>query len=280
MPRPELSYQSIIEAAAEDPRRLVTVEREDGYAVVTLDDPDRMNALGAPLTVQLHAALREETADPAIRAIVLTGRDPAFSAGGDLGLMTDVAHPLIDEGAEGGADVWRWIRYEFGGIARLIARSDTAFVAAVNGAAAGVGLAFALSCDVLLASERARLVPAFGRIGLLPEVGTGWALTRQVGYQGAFALMARGRHLDAHEAFERRLVTEVHPHAELLPCAREWAQDLVAMPPHVLSMGKTLLRQVADLSWEQALAVEEFAEPTCFTTRQHREAVAALQRRD
>ena len=100
----------------------------------------------------------------------------------------------------------------------------------------------------------------------------------ELGYQGAFALMARGRHLDAQDALALRLITEVHPHAELLARAQQWAEDVLAMPPHVLAMGKTLLRQVSDLSWDQALALEEFAEPTCFTTRRHREAVAALQR--
>ena len=85
---------------------------------------------------------------------------------------------------EGVADVWRWIRREFGGIARLIAGSDTIFIGAVNGAAAGVGLAWALTCDLVIASERAVIVPAFGRLGLIPEVGTSWALTRRLGYQG------------------------------------------------------------------------------------------------
>ena len=96
--------------------------------------------------------------------------------------------------------MWRWIRNEFGGIAKLIARSDKAFVAAVNGAAAGVGLAFALTCDLILVSERARLVPAFGRIGLVPEVGTSWTLTRRLGYQRTFELFAGGRHLSGAEA--------------------------------------------------------------------------------
>ena len=78
--------------------------------------------------------------------------------------------------SEGSTDIWRWIRYEFGAIARLIARSDTAFIAAINGPAAGVGLAWALTCDLAIASEQARIVPAFGRLGLLPEVGTSWAI--------------------------------------------------------------------------------------------------------
>jgi 2-(1,2-epoxy-1,2-dihydrophenyl)acetyl-CoA isomerase len=132
---------------------------------------------------------------------------------------------------EGTTDIWRWIRYEFGGIARLIARSDTAFIAAINGPAAGVALAWALTCDLALASERASIVPAFGRLGLLPEVGTSWAITRRLGYQGAFAYYAGGKELDAEHARKLGLVHEVVPHEQLLPAAHEWCARIAALPP-------------------------------------------------
>ena len=103
--------------------------------------------------------------------------------------------------------MWRWIRREFGGIARLIAGSDTIFVAALNGAAAGVGLAWALTCDLVIASDHAVIVPAFGRLGLIPEVGTSWALTRRLGYQGALAYYLRGDHIDAGHCASARART-------------------------------------------------------------------------
>jgi 2-(1,2-epoxy-1,2-dihydrophenyl)acetyl-CoA isomerase len=269
------TYEAIV-ARARGHEPLVRVQRERRYAVVTLDDPRSLNPLSAELTVQLHDALRELAGDPEVKAIALTGTDPAFSAGGDLRLMTDVAHPMVDESPGGATDVWRWIRYEFGGIARLITRTDKAFIAAVNGAAAGVGLAFALACDVILVSDRARIVPAFGRIGLLPEVGNSWLLTRRLGYQRAFALLTGGSHLSGAEAFELGLANELHPHVELLPAARAWCERIVALPDHVVAMTKPLLRQCADLTWEQAIAMEEFAEPICFTTRAHRDGVREL----
>lgn len=91
------------------------------------------------------------------------------------------------------------------------------FIAAVNGSAAGVGLAFALACDIIIASERAVLVPAFGRLGLVPEVGTSWLLTRRLGYQGALALYVRGGHIEAEEALRLGLVQEVRPPEEAWP---------------------------------------------------------------
>jgi 2-(1,2-epoxy-1,2-dihydrophenyl)acetyl-CoA isomerase len=270
----ETYAETVAEAVTSD-ADLVLVERAGAHAVVTLNDPEKLNPLSAPLTVRLRETLTELAADESLRAIVLTGTDPAFSAGGDLRLMRDTAHPMI-AGGGGTPEIWRWIRMEFGAIARLITRTDRAFVAAVNGSAAGVGLAFALACDLILVSERAQLVPAFGRIGLLPEVGTSWLLTRRLGYQRTFELFAGGRPLSGEEAVELGLANALVPHEELLDAAAEWCARIEALPAHVSTMMKPLLRQAADLTWEQAIALEEFAEPGCFTTAAHREAVEAL----
>src|SRR3954469_10664428 len=274
------TYETMVRRGREATHEAVTVERRTDRAVVTLREPERLNALSEAVVRQLREALEELAADPAVRAIVLTGADPGFSAGGDLEMMDKAVSRLRDPAdEEGTTDIWRWIRYEFGGIVRLIARTDKAFVAAINGAAAGVGLAFALTCDLAIASERAVLVPAFGRLGLLPEVGTSWALTRRLGYQGAFAFYAAGRNVDAREAQRLGLVHEVVAHDELLATADAWCDRIVAMPPHALGMTKPLLRACADASWDHALALEEFAEPSCFTTSAFAQAVSALQNR-
>jgi 2-(1,2-epoxy-1,2-dihydrophenyl)acetyl-CoA isomerase len=270
------SYERLVESARRETRRLVRVERRGEYAIVTMDEPESLNALSAALTVQLHDCLRELVAERALRAIVLTGSDPAFSSGGDLKLMADDAHPMLDHGAEGAADLWRWIRQQFGGIARLIMRADIPFIAALNGAAAGVGLAFALSCDMIVASERGRIVPAFLRIGLVPEVGTSWALTRRLGYQRTFELFVHGRIIEAEEALRLGLVNELVPHDELLAAAGRWCERIARQPRHAVQMMKPLLRQAADMSWDQAVTLEEFAEPNCFSTSAHRRAVHSL----
>jgi 2-(1,2-epoxy-1,2-dihydrophenyl)acetyl-CoA isomerase len=271
-----MTYEDIVrDARSERSRDYVAVRREGKHAIVTLDDPDKLNPLSAELTVQLHDELRQLAADPELRAIVLTGSDPAFSAGGDLRLMVQAGQEMLASPA-GATDIWRWIRGQFGGIARLITRTDKAFIAAVNGPAAGVGLAFALACDVIVLSERARIVPAFGRIGLVPEVGNSWLLTRRLGYQRAFGLFASGRHLEAAEAFELGLGNELVAHDELMPAALKWCERVERLPAHVLAMSKPLLRQCADMTWEQAITMEELAEPMCFTTEAHKDAVNAL----
>jgi 2-(1,2-epoxy-1,2-dihydrophenyl)acetyl-CoA isomerase len=270
------SYADALAIASAENGALVEVEREGSRALVRLNDPEKLNPLSAPLTVQLRGALSELAADSSVRAVVLTGADPAFSAGGDLRLMRDVARPMIDEGAGGATGAWEWIRNEFGAIAKLITRTDKAFIAAVNGAAAGVGLSFALACDMIVASENARFVPAFGRIGLVPEVGQSWLLTRRLGYQRTFELFATGRHLSGQEAYDFGLVNAVVAHDQLMATAIGWCEELDRLPAHVLKMMKPLLRNAADMSWEQAIVMEEFAEPMCFTTADHREAVDRL----
>jgi 2-(1,2-epoxy-1,2-dihydrophenyl)acetyl-CoA isomerase len=247
---------------------LVKVDRAGARATITLNDPSRLNCLSPGLMVQLRAALEELDGDPAVAAVVLTGAGSAFSAGGDLDMIAGATAAIRDGAVESDtSDAWRWIRREFGGVARLVTRSEKLFVAALNGPAAGVGLAFALACDILLASERAVLVPAFGRLGLVPEVGTSWLLTRRLGYQGALAFWLDGRSVDAPEALGLGLVQEVVADREaLLDHADAWCARAESVPRHALGMTKTLLRAAVDAPFAQSLVMEEYAEANCFSS--------------
>src|SRR4051794_24975042 len=148
---PDSMYRALV-ATGDDPDapERVRVDHRGDRAVVTLDESDRLNVLSAPLTRQFRRALQALDADADVRTVVVTGADPGFSAGGDLKMMKVAIESL--SAPEGVADVWRWIRREFGGIARLIAGSDTIFVGALN----GVGLAWALTCDLVIASDARR----------------------------------------------------------------------------------------------------------------------------
>jgi len=164
--------------AADDPAARI--------AVVTLNDPANLNALSPALMLQLHYKLADLVRNPQIRAIILTGSGPGFCSGGSLDMIksgAEMVHAGVHDFATPGggtAEPWRFIRMQFGGVVRLIANSNVLFVAAVNGPAAGVGLALALACDCVLASkEHAVFVPAFAKLGLVPEVGTSWLLTKK-----------------------------------------------------------------------------------------------------
>lgn len=264
----EMSYADVIAGAHADPRRLVEVEHMGDRAVLRLCDPGKLNVLSAPLMVQLLARADELARDPGVRAIVLTGAGRAFCTGGDLRMMQTAVERFSDpEDHEGASLPWQFIRGQFGAMVRLIGRTDKAFIAALNGPAAGVGLAFALSCDLAIAAADAVLVPAFGKLGLVPEVGTSWALTRALGYRGAFEYYVGGKQLTAGRALELGLVNEVVPAERLMETALAWCDRISELPPHALKIAKPLLRSAADLSQEQSLTMEEFAEPICFTTR-------------
>jgi 2-(1,2-epoxy-1,2-dihydrophenyl)acetyl-CoA isomerase len=270
-------YAELVAQGLADERALVLVDRRGDRALITLSEPERLNRLSAGMMFQLQGRLDELVRDPSVRAVVLTGSDPAFSAGGDLEMIAAGAHAIRDNtNPSDTVDAWRWIRRQFGGVVRTITGSDTTFIAAINGAAAGVGLAFALACDVILASERAVLVPAFGRLGLVPEVGTSWLLTRRLGYHGAFAYYLRGGELDARAALTAGLVEEVHAHGALLAAAETWCDRVAAMPPSAIEMAKPLLRAAADATWEHALRLEEFAEANCFSAASVEQAARAL----
>jgi 2-(1,2-epoxy-1,2-dihydrophenyl)acetyl-CoA isomerase len=272
------TYPELVEVGEAEERSLVTVERTAARAVITLSDPPRLNSLTPGMVLQLRSRLAELAGDSELRAIVITGEDPAFSAGGDLEMIETGSTRIrtLDEPADT-TDAWRWIRRQFGGVVRTIASTDTAFIAAINGAAAGVGLAFALACDILVASDRAVLVPAFGRLGLVPEVGTSWLMTRRLGYQAALGLYVRGSHLDADEALRLGVVQEVCPHDELLANATAWCERVERLPAHAFAMTKPLLRAAVDASWEQSLALEEYAEGNCFSTATLAAAAASIK---
>jgi 2-(1,2-epoxy-1,2-dihydrophenyl)acetyl-CoA isomerase len=273
------TYENLVREASVGPS-LVDVKRDQDVAVVTMNDPEHLNALGARLSVQLQQVLAALSAETDVRTIILTGAGGAFSAGGDLRGMQAIVHPLVDDGDEGAVAMWKWIRHQFGAIVRTIVQSDKIFIAAIGGAAAGVGLAFALACDLIIASERARFVLAFGKIGLVTEVGTSWLLTRRLGYSNAFELYLSGKAVEAVEAERLGLVNEVVPVGTELARAREWSARVRALPAPALMMTKPLLRAAVDMTWHQTITMEEFAEPLCFTTTSHREAVRAMLDRE
>ena len=274
------TYPELLQQGRDEERELIRVRREGARAIVTLSDPPRLNSLTPGLVLPLQAHLAELAADPQLRAIIVTGEDPAFSAGGDLEMIESGSTRIrtFDDPSDT-TDAWRWIRRHFGGVVRTIASTDKAFIAAINGAAAGVGLAFALACDVLVASDRAVLVPAFGRLGLVPEVGTSWLMTRRLGYHGALALYVEGRHLGADEALRLGLVQEVCAHEDLLAGAGRWCERIERLPPHAFEMTKPLLRAAADAGFEQSLTMEEFAEGNCFSTTAPATVAAAIRAR-
>ena len=213
------------------------VDIADKVATVTLNRPAALNAMTMPMHHAYCRLLAELDADPAVRAVVVTGAGRGFCAGADLlAGQGDFATSVVDA-VDGGSE------------ARLDAplRMRTPTIAAINGPSAGMGTSYALMCDVRYASQSARIGTTFARLGLVAEWGMAHTLVGVVGQSVAADLLLSARYVDADEALAIGLVSRVLSDAELLPAARAWALDVAAhASPRSTAAIKVQLRRVAD----------------------------------
>lgn len=244
---------------------LLTAIDDDGVATLTLDAPERRNALTLGLVDEIGEALDRLEADPAVRALVVTGTPPAFCAGADL------AH-LGSSQREGLLRIYE-------GFLRF-ARSPLPTVAAVNGAAVGAGVNLALSCDLIVAAESARFVTGFLKLGIHPGGGMTWMLQRRVGPQAASALAIFGEVADGPRAAEIGLAWRCVPDDELAATTHALAASAAASPPELTRRVKQTLVDVAALP-THAEAVERELDPQVWSINQPEfaERLAAMQQR-
>ncbi len=228
---------------AEDaPTEEVLVDVVDRVATVTLNRPDRLNALTATMGVEYARALRALDADPEVRAVVVTGAGRGFCSGADLSVLGQGPEAL-----EG------FLADSTGGDSPTLARDiDTPVVMAVQGAAAGLGFVIAMSGDVVFAGPEARFISAFSRLGLVAEYGIAWSLPRLVGGARAAEILLSGRPLDAEEAYRLGLVSAVVE--DPLTAAREWAHDVAhSCSPFSTATMKRQLRASSVSTWDDAM---------------------------
>jgi enoyl-CoA hydratase/carnithine racemase len=205
-------------------------EVDDPIATLTLDRPERLNAMTRRMEGEIKHALARAEDDSAVVAIVLTGAGRGFCAGADLKDLQGISEGRgIDAGTELRADPGDpGMGESFRGPWSYMLSVRKPIVAAINGPVAGLGLAAALFADVRFASERATFTTAFARRGLIAEWGIGWTLPRLVGTAHALEILWSGRVFDAAEAARIGLVNRVLPHEELLPFVGDWVRELAA----------------------------------------------------
>ncbi|HEY2385896.1 MAG TPA: enoyl-CoA hydratase-related protein [Candidatus Binatia bacterium] len=207
-------------------------EVRDHVATVTLDRPDRLNALSAAMLEGFSRALHAAHDDPEVRVVVLTGAGRGFCAGLDL----------RDEAAGQGLGA-SGLRFDLGSAPPVVLHNmDKPVIAAVNGAAAGYGLDLALGCDVRIAADDAKLAAVFTKRGVLPESGGSWLLPRLLGWAKAAEIAFRGVTLTAHEALELGLVNKVVPRAMLEEETASWAREIAANAPLAVQATKRMMR--------------------------------------
>jgi enoyl-CoA hydratase len=239
----------------------VHTEITDRVAVLTLSHPERRNALNIELSGKLVDAVRAAVADDGVGAIVITGEDPAFCAGGDLAELAR-ADPAT-------------LHTVYAGFL-AIAQCPLPTIAAVNGAAVGAGLNLALACDLRLAGRRAKFDARFLSLGLHPGGGYTWMLQRLLGPQAAAALTLFGDVLDASEAARIGLVHRVAE--EVVPAAVELAGRAAAAPRDLVVATKATMRLTAGaMSHAEAVEIEVRAQAESVRSEQFQERLAALQ---
>ncbi len=239
------------------------VARKDGVAALTLNRPDRLNALTAPLIDGLRAALSDAEADPEVRAVLLRGAGRGFCAGQDLG--------EVSPGQDLGGTLER-----LNPLIRALRTSRLPVVCAVQGVAAGAGANLAFACDIVLAAQSARFIQSFVRIGLVPDAGGTHALPRLAGDARARGMALLGEPVGGAQAEAWGLVWRCVPDGDLLPEAERIAAHLAAQPAQAVANIKRALDASGANTLDRQLDLERDLQRECGASADFREGVQAF----
>jgi 2-(1,2-epoxy-1,2-dihydrophenyl)acetyl-CoA isomerase len=250
-------------------------ELSAGISWITLDRPEALNAITAGQRDRLIALLRQASADPDTRVVVLTATGRGFCTGADLRPQPD-ATPAAGPGP---GDVARTIRDGAQALVAAVLDCEKPVLAAVNGIAAGIGAHLVLACDLVVAAESAKFIEVFARRGLVPDGGGAYLLTRLVGVHKAKELMFFGDDVPAAEALALGLVNRMVPDAELEKTAREWAERLAVGPTRAFALTKDLVNRALEVDRATAFRAEADAVELNMATHDGREGVRAFVER-
>ena len=252
---------------------LLTIEKRGHVAILTLNRPDAMNALGMPGDGdQIQAVCEQINGDDDVRCVVLTGAGRAFSAGGDVKAMK------AREGAFGGSGVQirDGYRRNIHRVVRSIYGLEVPSIAAINGEAIGLGMDVACMTDIRIAADTAKMGVTFLKLGLIPGDGGAWLLPRTIGMSRAAEMLFTGDVIDAKTASDWGLVSRVVPAADLMTEALALAEKIALQPPHALRLAKTLLKQGQTASYETLMEMSAAAQAISHLTDDHMEGVDAI----
>jgi 2-(1,2-epoxy-1,2-dihydrophenyl)acetyl-CoA isomerase len=245
-------------------------KKDDRIVLITLNRPEKRNPLTPKLREELIEALKEAERDEQIDVIILTGAGKAFCAGGDI---ENFAKSIQEEG---GPKKRRPIIDRFGAWGVEIAKVDKPIIAAINGIAAGAGISIALLCDLRIASEQAKFILAFARMGLVPDVGLTYLLPRTIGMGRALELFYTAGTLNAQEAHRFGLVNKIVPPEKLMEEALAMASRIAKGPRTALRLIKRAVFRELVSSLQTQVELEGVMQNICFTTEDHKEGVKAF----
>lgn len=251
---------------------LIELEVDSAIATLTLNRPEKRNAINDEMRAELIAALEQVSEDSGIRALVLTANGKGFCAGGDISGMKQRLEAPAGQVAFGGWN--RMLRVHHA--VSLLHSIPKPTIAAVNGAAAGLGADMALSCDLVVASDQASFAWSYIKRGLIPDGGGLYFLPRRVGLARAKELIFSGRSIDAKEALEIGVADHISQPELLVKKAQAWAAELSHGSATAIALGKTILNQSFELSAQQVFDQGSQAQAICYTSGEHRDSVTAF----
>ncbi len=243
---------------------------DTGVATITLDRPDRLNALTFEVYRELRETFQALDTEPGVRSILLMGAGPAFCSGGDV---EDIIGALFEHDYQGLLEFTRTT----GDLILAIIECRRPVVGALNGTVAGAGAVIAAACDVRIASENAKIAYLFTKVGLSgADMGASWLLPRIVGFGRAMEILMTGDFLSPEEAFRIGLYNRVVPPAEHLAEAQRWAEKLARGPSFALEVTKKMLYREAAQDLRSAMAGEVEIQAACMQDPNFREAYEAF----
>ncbi len=246
-------------------------DTRSSVAVITLNRPQRLNALTFEVYAELRDTFRALDSEPGVRAVVITGAGRGFCSGGDV---EDIIGSLFNRDYQGLLDFAR-ITCD---LILAIRECRRPVVAALNGTVAGAGAVIASACDVRIAADTAKIAFLFTKVGLSgADMGASWLLPRIVGFGRATELLMTGEFIDAQEAHRIGLYNRVVPAAETLAEARSFAEKLARGPSYALGVTKDALNREADLDLARALDHEAKVQTLCMQNANFREAYEAFK---
>jgi enoyl-CoA hydratase/carnithine racemase len=252
--------------------QLIELSVANGIATLALNRPEKRNAMSDAMRSEFIAALEHVSAEKSIRALVLTGNGKGFCAGGDIAGMERRMSAPTGEIAFNGWHRQQRVHYT----QTLLHTMPKPTIAAVNGAASGLGADTALACDFIIASEWANFSWSYIHRGIIPDGGGMYFLPRRVGLPRAKELIFTGRKVDVDEALALGIVDRKTSAETLVADAQAWAAELSKGSATALALGKTILDQSFELSAQQVFSQGSQAQGICYTSTEHRETVMAF----
>jgi len=247
-------------------------ETEDNVAILTMNRPERRNALNAELNADLLSAFQQAQADETVRAVVLTGAGKGFCAGADLTAVAGIPSP---------DDLYNRIIDTYNPLMGLITTLKKPIIAAVNGVAAGAGMSLALACDMQVMGHNSSLMMAFSNIAFVPDAGATWFLMRQIGYSRAYQMAIEAQHITAEQCLHWGLANKVVPADQLLGETLTWAKHLAQRPTLALGLTKHALQFAAQNDLLATIEYEASLQKQTIVSHDFTEGVMAfMQKRD